>query len=133
MIYGPEYFKRANESVLVLGMIETPGAIAALDEILAVENLDGIYVGPNDLGIALGMPSGMDREEPDFIRVIENIARRANLAGKIPGIHTNSSKYAANAIAMGFGFVTVCSDAGLIAAGSAAIVRDIGARMGKRA
>jgi hypothetical protein len=34
---------------------------------------------------------------------------------------------------MGFGFVTVCSDAGLIAAGSAAIVRDIGARMGKRA
>jgi 4-hydroxy-2-oxoheptanedioate aldolase len=129
MVYGPEYFKRANESILVLGMIETPGAIAALDEILAVENLDGIYVGPNDLGIALGMPSGMDREEADFIRVLEDIARRANLAGKVPGIHTNSSKYAASAIAMGFGFVTVCSDAGLIAAGAAATVRDIRGRI----
>jgi 4-hydroxy-2-oxoheptanedioate aldolase len=98
-------------------MIETPGAIAALDEILAVESLDWIYVGPNDLGIALGMSSGMDREEPDFIRVLEDIARRGNRARRIPGIHTNSSKYAASAIPIGFGFVTVCSDAGLIAAG----------------
>ena len=131
MVYGPEYFRRANESVLVLGMIETPGAIDALDEILAVENLDGIYVGPNDLGIALGMASGMDREEAEFVRVLEDIARRANAAGKIPGIHTNSSKYAARVIAMGFGFVTVCSDAGLIGAGAAATVTDVRGRFGR--
>lgn len=132
MVYGPEYFKRANESVLVLGMIETPGAIKALDEILAVENLDGIYVGPNDLGIALGMASGMDREEPDFIRVLEDIARRANAAGKIPGIHTNSSKYAGRVIEMGFGFVTVCSDAGLIGSGAGATVREVRGRLRAR-
>jgi len=125
MIYGPDYFKRANEAVLVLGMVETPGAIAGLDEILAVETMDGIYVGPNDLGIALGMTTGMDREEPEFLRVLQDIARRANARGKIPGIHTNSSKYAERAIGMGFGFVTVCSDAGLIGAGASATVRDV--------
>lgn len=132
MIYGPDYFKRANEAVLVLGMIETPGAIAGLDEILGVETMDGIYVGPNDLGIALGMTTGMDREEPEFLRVLEDIARRANARGKIPGIHTNSSKYAKRAIAMGFGFVTVCSDAGLIGAGASATVRDVRAVLSDR-
>lgn len=132
MVYGPEYFKRANDAVLVLGMIETPGAIAGLDEILAVETMDGIYVGPNDLGVALGMSAGMDREEPEFIRVLEDIARRANARGKIPGIHTNSSKYAARAIAMGFGFVTVCSDAGLVMAGAAARVNDVRAALRAR-
>jgi len=132
MIYGPDYFKRANDAVLVLGMVETPGAISGLDEILGVETMDGIYVGPNDLGIALGMNSGMDREEPEFIRVLEDIARRANARGKIPGIHTNSSRYAARAIAMGFGFVTVCSDAGLIGAGAAATVKDVRAGLRER-
>jgi len=125
MIYGADYFKQVNEAVLVLGMVETPGAIANLDEILEIETMDGIYVGPNDLGIAMGMAAGTDREEPDFIRTLEDIASRANVHGKIPGLHTNSSKYALRAIAMGFGFVTICADAGLIREGAAAAVRDV--------
>jgi 4-hydroxy-2-oxoheptanedioate aldolase len=125
MIYGADYFKQVNDAVVVLGMIETPGAITNLDEILEIEAMDGIYVGPNDLGIAMGMAAGTDREEPEFIQTLEDIARRANAHGKIPGLHTNSSKYAARAIAMGFGFVTVCADAGLIREGAAAAVRDI--------
>jgi 4-hydroxy-2-oxoheptanedioate aldolase len=133
MLYGRDYFKGANDAVLVLGMVETPGAIASLDEILEVETMDGIYVGPNDLGIALGMSSGMDREEPEFLRVLEDIAKRANAHHKIPGIHTNSSKYAARAIAMGFGFVTVCSDAGLIGAGAANTVKEVRAGIRSRA
>lgn len=125
MIYGRDYFKTVNDAVLVLGMIETPGAIKNLDQILEVENMDGIYVGPNDLGIALGMSAGMDREEPEFIRVLEDIAKRANAHKKIPGIHTNSAKYASRAIEMGFGFITLCSDAGLIGAGAGATVKQV--------
>ena len=125
MIYGPDYFKQVNDAVLVLGMIETPGAIRNLDEILEIETIDGIYVGPNDLGIAMGMAAGTDRQEPEFLRALEDIAERANSRGKIPGLHTNSSNYAARAIAMGFSFVTVCADAGLIREGAAAAVRDI--------
>ena len=125
MIYGAEYFKQVNDAVLVLGMIETPGAIGNLDEILKIETMDGIYVGPNDLGIAMGMAAGTDREEPEFLRTLEDIARRANAHRKIPGLHTNSSNYASRAIAMGYGFVTVCADAGLIREGASAAVRDV--------
>jgi 4-hydroxy-2-oxoheptanedioate aldolase len=125
MLYGADYFKQVNDAVLVLGMIETPGAIRNLDEILEIETMDGIYVGPNDLGIAMGMSAGTDREEPEFLRTLEDIARRANAHRKIPGLHTNSSKYASRAIGMGYGFVTVCADAGLIREGATAAVRDL--------
>ena len=125
MIYGADYFKQVNDAVLVLGMVETPGAIANLDEILGVEGMDGIYVGPNDLGIAMGMAAGTDREEPEFIRTLQDIARRATAHGKIPGLHTNSSKYALHAISMGYGFVTVCADAGLIREGALSAVKEV--------
>jgi 4-hydroxy-2-oxoheptanedioate aldolase len=125
LVYGPDYFKKINEAVLVLGMIETPGAIANLDEILEIDGLDGIYVGPNDLGIAMGMAAGTDREEPEFIRVLEDIARRANTHGKIPGLHTNSSRYTARAIEMGFGFITLCADTGLIREGASLAVKEV--------
>jgi 4-hydroxy-2-oxoheptanedioate aldolase len=125
LLYGADYFKQVNDAVLVMGMVETPGAITNLDEILEIETMDGIYVGPNDLGIAMGMASGTDREEPEFIRTLEDIARRANAHRKIPGIHTNSSKYASRAIAMGFGFVTICADAGLIREGATAALRNV--------
>lgn len=124
MVYGRDYAARANEAVLALGMIETAGAIAELEQILDVETLDGIYIGPADLGIALGMAPGMDREEPDFLRLIEDIARKANARGKVPGIHTTSSRYAARAINMGFGFVTVAGDARHVAVGAESIVRE---------
>jgi 4-hydroxy-2-oxoheptanedioate aldolase len=132
MIYGADYFKQVNDAVLVLGMVETPGAIANLEEILEIETMDGIYVGPNDLGITMGMAAGTDREEPEFIRTLEDIARRANAHRKIPGLHTNSSKYASRAIALGFGFVTVCADAGLIREGAAAAVREVRATLRAR-
>ncbi len=132
MIYGAEYFTKANDAVLVLGMVETQAAIENLDQILEVEGLDGIYVGPNDLGVALGMPSGTDREEPEFLRLLEDIAKRSLKHGKIPGLHTNSASYAARAVAMGFGFVTVCSDSGLITSGANAVVKDIRGRLESR-
>jgi 4-hydroxy-2-oxoheptanedioate aldolase len=132
MLYGADYFKHVNDVVLVMGMIETPGAIRNLEEILEIETMDGIYVGPNDLGIAMGMPAGTDREEPEFLRTLEDIAQRANRHGKIPGLHTNSSSYAARAIAMGFGFVTICADTNLIRDGAASAVRDVRAALALR-
>jgi len=132
MVYGRDYPARANEAILALGMIETSGAISELDAILDVETLDGIYVGPSDLGMSLGMPPGMDREDAEFLRVIEDIAKKANKHGKIPGIHTTSSKYAARAIGMGFGFVTVAGDARHVAFGAEMIVKEVRESVGKR-
>lgn len=54
MVHGPAYVKTANDTVLVLAMIETREALRNLDAILGVEGIYGVYVGPSDLGLSLG-------------------------------------------------------------------------------
>ena len=51
---GPDYFSGANDEILTLGMIETPQGLDNVDAIAAVEGLDGLFIGPADLSIALG-------------------------------------------------------------------------------
>ncbi|MCZ4348155.1 HpcH/HpaI aldolase family protein [Devosia neptuniae] len=50
---GKDYVANANETVMVIPMIETAEAVERIDEILAVEGIDMIYVGPNDLAFAV--------------------------------------------------------------------------------
>jgi len=112
-------------------MIETPGAIANLDQILEVETMDGIYVGPNDLGIVLGMASGTDREEPEFIRVLEDIARRANKHARFRYAYQfEQIRHACDRD--GIRIRNRMLDAGLIGAGAAATVKDVRAGLRSR-
>lgn len=73
------YAEAANASVAVLVQIETREAVQNLDEILAVEGLDGILVGRNDLAASLGLPR--DHRHPELLRVTADILSRARDAG----------------------------------------------------
>ena len=58
LIYGgPDYAKHADIELLKFAMIETKEALEKLDEIMSVEGVDGIYVGPTDLSLAIGEKS----------------------------------------------------------------------------
>lgn len=82
--YEPEsYFKNANDALTVLVQIESREAVAALPEILAVERIDGIFIGPNDLSAAMDL--FRDYEHPDFVEVYDNIWKQTINAGKIFG------------------------------------------------
>ena len=60
---GSDYAKHADSEILKLAMIETKEALEKLDEILDTPNLDGIYIGPADLSLAVGEEPGFDRPE----------------------------------------------------------------------
>ena len=60
---GSDYAKHADNEILKLAMIETKEALEKLDEILDTPNLDGIYIGPADLSLAVGEEPGFDRPE----------------------------------------------------------------------
>ena len=60
---GPDYAKHADNEILKLAMIETKEALEKLDEILDTPNLDGIYIGPADLSLAVGEEPGFDKPE----------------------------------------------------------------------
>ena len=56
---GADYGKHANDEILKFAMIETKEALSNLDEIMSTKALDGIYIGPADLSLAIG-------EDPSF-------------------------------------------------------------------
>lgn len=117
---GAAYPAWADSQLLVLAMIETREGLANLDEILAVEGLDGIYIGPVDLGLALGLPARLDSDEPLLLETLAAIAAKARAAGRLLGLHCGGGAYAARMVSRGFRLLTIASDVRLIAAGAEA-------------
>jgi 4-hydroxy-2-oxoheptanedioate aldolase len=113
---GPDYALKANETILVLPMIETRRAVENLDEILATPGVDGVYVGPADLGLSHGYPAKGDRDEPELLEIIHRIAARAAAHGKAAGIHCGAPAYARKMIEAGYGLVTIQADNQLLSA-----------------
>jgi 4-hydroxy-2-oxoheptanedioate aldolase len=115
---GADYATHANDTVVAFAMIETAQALDNLDAILSVEGLDAIYIGPSDLSLALGCKPVFDDVEPKVAQAIEHIVERAKAHGVHAGIHNGRPDVALARIAKGFRFVTVSSDARILAAGS---------------
>lgn len=111
---GPDYIDHANAELLVIAMIETAQGLENIDSILAVDGLDGIYVGPNDLSLALGHRPENESTVPIVIAAIEMVRARTVAAGLIAGIFCSNGRAAANRVAQGFDLVTPGNDAALL-------------------
>ncbi len=103
-------------------MIETAAALDNLDDILSVKGLDAIYIGPSDLSLALGCNPTFDDLDPKAVEAVDHILARAKAHGVVAGIHNGTPESALKRIAKGFQFVTISSDARLMAAGSQQII-----------
>lgn len=116
-MYGEasSYQVTANDEVMVIPMIETEEAIDNIDAILDVPGISGIYVGPSDLGLSLGMTPILDREEPKILGIYEKLLVATKRRDLFAGLHNGSAAYAARMIGMGFRFVTIANDSGLMA------------------
>ena len=130
---GSDYAKHSDNEILKLAMIETKEALEKLDEILDTPNLDGIYIGPADLSLALGEEPGFDKPEStkaynEISRILES-AKKRNL---FAGIHNGTAEYAKKMISKGFNLVTVGSDQRFMSAGAKAVVEYVkGIKKGK--
>ena len=115
---GADYPEHANKTIVTFAMIETAQALDNLDAILSVEGLDAIYIGPSDLSLSLGCKPVFDDVEPKAQQAIEHIVARAKAHGVVAGIHNGRADVATARVGLGFRFVTLGSDARLLAAGS---------------
>jgi len=109
------YQSTANDEVLVIPMIETQEGIDNIDAILSVPGISAIYIGPSDMGFSLGLVPILDREEPLILGIYEKLLASCKKHGKFAGIHNGTAAYAARMIGMGFRFVTIANDSGLMA------------------
>ncbi len=101
------------EQPLVVLMVESAGALDDLDAVLAVEGLDGVYVGPGDLALSLGLTGEERRGE--LRGVLSSVVARAVAAGVPVGVHAQDGREAAAFAAEGATIVTVAADVSSLA------------------
>jgi hypothetical protein len=116
---GRGYAAGANREIACIAMIETREALANLDDIISTPGLDGIYIGPADLALALGLPPQGDTLEPTHAAAVQRIAEACRKHSVAVGIHTSSLEFAQRYLGFGFNFVTLGSDAGFMARAAA--------------
>jgi 4-hydroxy-2-oxoheptanedioate aldolase len=114
---GADYHACANGEMLAIAMIETAAGLENVEAIVATPGLDGVYIGPSDLSLAMGGPPGQDSDAPDLMAAFDRILAACKAAGVRVGVHTNSPAYSQKMIGCGFDLVTVGSDTRYIMSG----------------
>lgn len=112
------YVNRANDETVVIAMTETKAAIENIDEILSVEGLDGIFIGPYDLSGSYGLPGQTSHKlVKDAMQTVLTACKRHN---KAAGQHivTPTQKNVKEAIAAGFTFLALGMDTVFVADGA---------------
>jgi 4-hydroxy-2-oxoheptanedioate aldolase len=109
------YQQTANDEIVLLPMMETKTAVENMESILDVEGINGVYIGPSDLGFSYGLVPKLDRDEPEILKIYEKIIKECGKRGLYPGIHCSGAEGAARAINMGFKLVTLSNESGLMA------------------
>ncbi len=116
-----DYGTTADAQICLLIQVENQAGIAALDDILAVEGVDGVFIGPADLAADMGHMGRADH--PDVQAAIMDAIRRIRAAGKAPGILSTRDEMTHDAIAAGAQFVAVGADVLLLGTTARALAK----------
>lgn len=115
----PDYFDIANDNVCVIVQIESRKAVDSIDEILAVDGVDAVFVGPSDLAATHGHIGNPNH--PEVQQAIARVFERAQAAGKPSGILAPVQADAERYLAMGCSVIAVCADMGLLKGAAQAV------------
>jgi 4-hydroxy-2-oxoheptanedioate aldolase len=121
---GDDYAGRANETLLSWAMIETESALANVEDIAAVEGLNGLYIGPSDLSMTLegAIATPLSSRVLKEVRHIISVAHRNHLRA---GIFCPDVRFARQMIAIGCDLVTVMNDAGLLRRATGTLLEEL--------
>jgi 4-hydroxy-2-oxoheptanedioate aldolase len=109
LVYGAGYLDAADEYAVKLAMIESPDAAARVDEIVNVPGIDGIFVGPGEFALAMGLKPAQRKAER-MAASIEHARRHAEAAGRIAGIFCDSAEMVGEMRHAGFHVVALAPD-----------------------
>lgn len=108
----------------VFAMIETAAAVSGIDDICAVDGLAGIYIGPADLAITMGVNPVGATENTEVVDAIRRIHRTATDAGLLTGIHASTGTVGKAMVQLGFQMITLASEAHALHRGAAEHLRE---------
>jgi 4-hydroxy-2-oxoheptanedioate aldolase len=114
-----EYLSQANALTKIFAMIETQEALDAVEEIASVPGLDGLFVGPSDLSIALSKGVELNRTAKATLDAMARIQATAKKNGLIAGAFAGSADIAKAYIGLGYTFIAAATDVELLTSGAA--------------
>ena len=120
-LFDPEYFKTANDEILVIAQIETREAVENIEEIASVDGIDVFFIGPYDLSASYGYLGRL--EAPPVQRAIERVLEVAKEAGVAPGIYGGGGKTPRERYDEGFQFIALGEDLDLLRRGAREVLR----------
>lgn len=104
-----DYARKAAQELCLLVQIETQAGLDALEDIAAVDGIDGLFIGPADLAASLGYPG--EPNHPTVRIAIEDAVKRIHACGKPAGILTPDAEFAKHLMKLGVIFTAVGIDA----------------------
>lgn len=119
------YLEQTNTDTLAFAMIETRAAYEALDDILAVDGIDGIFVGPSDFSIAWSNGTEVNAGSEAIIEPLTEIARRSKAAGKLAGIYAGNAALAKRFSGLGFTYLPLAVDTTYLTDGVQSLLNEI--------
>ncbi len=119
----PNYLTTANSHVSVIVQLETQVAITALEEIAVVDGVDAVFIGPADLSASMGHVGQL--AHPEVMSLMGDAAQRCKVIGKPIGTVGGTPELVVQYRAMGFDFVAIASDLGLLMRGAIAAVHSL--------
>ena len=117
------YFKVCNEETLLIPQCETMGFLQNIEEIVNIEGVDGIFIGPYDLSIGMGKPAQFN--DPEFLQAVEKVLKACKDAKKFSFMYTGDNVSAKKYFAQGFDGVAVNFDAAIFINAYRAIIKEI--------
>ncbi len=116
------WLKGENDATLAFAMIETREALDALDGILAVPGIDGVFVGPADFSIAWTDGATVNPSLPDMMDAIGHIASRAAAAGKLAAIYVVDPALTTRFRGLGYRFIALGTEARYMTLGAQSLL-----------
>lgn len=123
LVVEGDYTDAAKDWTVTCVQIETRGAMESLDDILKVEGLDMVLVGPNDLAMAL--TGTRDIRSKEVIAACDDILKKARYSSVFTAIFANDIEYAKPLYEAGWDIITVGTDMGLLAGAAGEIVKEL--------
>lgn len=105
-----DYYRHANDEILVVLQTESPRGVENADEIYSLPGVDAIFVGPNDLKAQMRSPDGSDPSPEEFEAMLQRILAAGKKAGTPVGLHVQTVDDVQRRTAEGWQFIALGSD-----------------------
>ena len=118
------YLRKANERTMIFGQVETREALNNCDALFSVNGVDGLFIGPNDLSVDLGIPG--DVSDPIIMESVRKVHAAAKRAGKPLGVITSNDTLLQNCYDEGLRLFSISSETGMISKSVKRIAKTFG-------